>query len=145
MALAQHAVVASGDPRSLCYAERDRDETIVWVMGEHDAATVAELSLVLSKAIAGTRSDVIVDLSGVEFMGVAPVAVLLRAQGFLERRGRSLALRAPSESAEFTLDRCGVDWASPRTPANGVVIVAGNFRSRREPVPAPGAASHIRS
>lgn len=103
------------------YAETRGDQTIVWLNGELDSATTDELAALLADSIALTRSDVIVDLSGVDFMGAAPVGVLMRARDFLERHSRTLVLRAPSPSAKLVLDLCGIAMPAPER-ADGVVI-----------------------
>ena len=122
MALADHVVVANDYQPAHSYAETDGAQTIVWINGEHDAATVDALSMLLAESIAFTRSRVIVDLSGVDFMGVAPVGVLLRARAFLERRSRSLEFRAPSRSARLILERCGIPWEPVNVTTSRVVI-----------------------
>lgn len=80
---------------------------VVWLRGEHDAFTAAELSEALELALASDHGDVVVDLSGVEFMGTATVAVIMRARECLFQGSRSLAVRSPSSRAQRVLDLCG--------------------------------------
>jgi len=92
----------------MAVAEHGGDGTVVWLRGEHDIATMAELSDTLTRAMAQDDGDVVVDLSGVDFMGAATVGVILRTRACLRLRSRSLTLRAPSMRAQRVLDLCGV-------------------------------------
>ena len=80
--------------------------TIVWLDGEHDASSVAELSETIARAIAVDDSDVILDMSEVTFMSAATVGVLVRARNFLNLRSRSLTVRAPSKCTRRILEIC---------------------------------------
>jgi len=82
------------------------DPAIVWLRGEHDLATVSALSGALARSIAANEADLVVDLSDVQFMDASTVGVIVRARRFLEERSRSLALRAPSASAQLVLSIC---------------------------------------
>ncbi len=108
MAITERAFPSAEYPR-LHHVEVEAGDAVVRLTGEHDAATVDDLSRLLAEAIALTRSAVIVDLSGVEFMGAATIGALMRARNFLEARSRRLVLRAPSASARRTLELCGID------------------------------------
>jgi anti-sigma B factor antagonist len=92
----------------LAYAEREADRTVVWLNGEHDASTVAALWEVMARAIARDDADLVIDLSGVEFMGSATVGVIMRARDALRPRSRSLTLRCPSRCAGRVLDLYGL-------------------------------------
>ena len=106
MALSESSFVpiAPRDPVSRSRGERER--AVVWIGGEHDVATVAELSRTMARAIARDDADVVVDLSGVLFMGAATAEVMVRAREFLAQRSRALALRSPSRCAQRVLDLC---------------------------------------
>ena len=84
------------------------DRTVVWLRGELDVSTGAEISERLARAIALDDGNLIVDLSDVQFMDAATVGVIIRAGEFLRLRSRSLALRSPSASALRILDLCGL-------------------------------------
>jgi len=81
--------------------------TLIWLRGEHDMSTVAELSETIARAIAIDDADLVVDLAEVEFMGAATVGVLSRARELLRVRSRALVLRSPSRSARRVLELCG--------------------------------------
>jgi anti-anti-sigma factor len=55
------------------------DRTVVWLRGEHDVSTVSALSQTMARAIALDDGDLVVDLSGVQFMDAATVGVIVRA------------------------------------------------------------------
>lgn len=82
--------------------------TVVWLVGEHDVSTVSEVADALASAIARDDNDVLVDLSGVEFMDAATVGVVLRASAILRTKSRSLHLQAPSRCARRMIDLCGI-------------------------------------
>ena len=85
----------------------DNDGFVVWLQGEHDASNVSALTQMLSRAIASEYQTVIVDLSGVEFVGAATVGVIIAARERLRLSSRNLAIRAPSHCALRILDLCG--------------------------------------
>ena len=87
---------------------RQAGRTVVALYGEHDIDTLAELSSAMAGAIALDDADVVVDLSGVEFMGAATVTVIERARDFLRARSRALTVRAPSRCARRVLDVFGL-------------------------------------
>jgi anti-anti-sigma factor len=86
-----------------------RTRAVVSMTGEHDLSTVALVTAVLDHVLAAGPVDVVVDLSGIEFMGVATVGVLAQACHRLEQRSRSLVVRAPSTCARRVLQLCGED------------------------------------
>jgi anti-anti-sigma factor len=97
-------IVACG----VAFVGYDADGTIVWLRGEHDLSTVAALSEAMAGAFALDDAEVVIDLSGVEFMGAATVGVIVRAGEFLRLRSRCLVLRSPSTCARRILDLCGL-------------------------------------
>jgi anti-sigma B factor antagonist len=106
MAVTESSSVTVSRRRVVAFAERDADRTVVWLRGEHDIFTVETLCEVMAGAIALDDADVVVDLSGVQFMDAATVGVIIRAREFLRLRSRSLALRSPSISARRVVDLC---------------------------------------
>ncbi|MEP6660115.1 MAG: STAS domain-containing protein [Acidimicrobiales bacterium] len=87
---------------------RDGDRTVIWLEGDHDIATVFALADALEKATSADDADLVVDLSGVTFIGAATIGVLLRASDNLRRQSRSLALRAPSRCAARVIEVFGL-------------------------------------
>lgn len=96
---------------------REVGYTVVSLLGEHDIATREELTDTMAVAIALNGDDVVVDLSGVEFMGAATIHVIARAEAFLRRRSRALTLRSPSNCARRVVDVCGLAALVETAPA----------------------------
>jgi anti-sigma B factor antagonist len=90
-------------------APADSDRHVVLLCGEHDLSTMTALSETLARAIAADHADLVLDLSGVQFMDAAIVGVIVRAREFLGVRSRRLTLRSPSRCASRVLHLCGVD------------------------------------
>ena len=68
------------------------DVVTVFVRGEIDLSEAGELRAVLSDACTGPHRSVIVDLSGVGFMGSSGMGVLAQQAAALEASGRSLQI-----------------------------------------------------
>jgi anti-sigma B factor antagonist len=122
------AIVACG----VALVGHDADGTVVWLRGEHDISTEAALSEAMARAIALDDADLVVDLSGVQFMGAATVGVIVRNRNLLRLRSRSLALRSPSTRARRVLHLCGLaDRVDPRpvdaTPRTGIRGALGTW------------------
>jgi anti-anti-sigma factor len=92
--------------------ESGRD--VMWLHGEHDRLTVDALTSELDRIIAMDHADVIVDLSDVQFLGVAPLRALAEAEDRLAGQHRTLVLRAPSRCAQRVIDLCA--FGSQRAP-----------------------------
>jgi anti-sigma B factor antagonist len=65
------------------------------VKGEIDIATSPRLIAALNEAVTDTAGSVVVDLSAVEFMDSTGLALLIRAQRRMSRRGRGFAVVCP--------------------------------------------------
>lgn len=131
MALAETSSVTS-TRGPLTFPAPDADRTVVWLRGEHDVSTVAALSQTMARAIALDDGDLVVDLSGVQFMDAATVGVIIRARDFLALQSRSLVLHAPSACAARVLDLCALaDLLEPKP-------------DHTTPYPAPADGAHLR-
>lgn len=127
----------------------EAEPAVVWLGGEHDMSTAAALSETLDQGIALGR-DVVVDLSGVEFMAATTVGVIVRARESLRLRSRSLVLRSPSRCARRVLELCGVadlidptgaDVSRETGPADALCSwVAAPGTVRLDPYSSPSAA-----
>jgi anti-sigma B factor antagonist len=84
------------------------DGSVVWLRGEHDLFTLAELWETMARAIAFDDGDVVVDLSAVDFMDASTISVLVRARTILAKRSRLLTMRSPSTRASRVLRLCGL-------------------------------------
>lgn len=108
MTRADSSVTLSARPL-VSSAGTDADRTVVWLRGEHDSSTVDAVTETIARAIALDDADLVVDLSGVQFMGAATVGAIMRAAECLRSRSRSLALRSPSRCARRVIDLCGLE------------------------------------
>jgi anti-anti-sigma factor len=86
---------------------RHGEQSVVWLDGEEDIATVAVLAETLATAVSADESDLIVDLSGLTFLSAATIGELLRVRNNLLRQNRRLSLRSPSRFARRILELCG--------------------------------------
>jgi anti-anti-sigma factor len=123
-------------------SRRDPPRTVIWLRGEHDISTVAELSGTIARAIASDDADLVVDLADVEYMGAATVGVLLRAREILRTRSRSLVLRSPSTCARRVLELCGHADLLDRRFANDPPLTGDALRTWVE-VPATVSSVHV--
>ena len=84
------------------------DTMVVQLRGDHDSSSVPALATTLASAVAFENTNLVVDLSEVQFINAATVRVLTAAGEFLSGEGRTFALRSPSRSARRILDLCGM-------------------------------------
>jgi len=112
----------------------DAEPVVVWLRGEHDVSTDDALCLTLVRAIALDSTALVIDLSGVEFMGASTIGVIVRAREFLGQRSASLTVRSPSAFVRRILAVCGLDdfLGLSRGETDGV---AGNAFGPRVAVP----------
>ena len=92
---------------------RGDGHTLVLLEGEHDIASLFAVAESLAIAIALDDQDLVVDLSGVQFMGAETIGILIRARNFLREQSRSLTLRAPAPCAQRVLDLCELGDFTP--------------------------------
>jgi anti-anti-sigma factor len=133
-------------------------DEVIWLAGEHDSSTVAALIETMARAIAIDDADLVVDVSGVQFMGAETVEVLVRARDYLRMRSRSLTLRSPAAcvlralelcAADEDLLRCAAEPAHLTGPAAALgtwVWVPATARSGRAssgPEPGPDRAAEV--
>jgi anti-anti-sigma factor len=82
---------------------------VVWLWGEHDISTDGALWLTLATAIGLDGAGLILDLSGVEFIGASTLGLIARARDFLRQESASLTLRSPSALARRVICLCGLN------------------------------------
>jgi anti-anti-sigma factor len=114
------AVVSGTCPDSII-VERQTNCTVVSLSGEHDIETLDELSEAMARGIAWGDAEVVVDLSGVEFMSAASAAVRVRGRDLLCMQSRELTVRSPSRSAHRLLEVCGLTGLVLTPQRNDVV------------------------
>jgi anti-sigma B factor antagonist len=81
----------------------DSAVVVVHVAGEVDMLTGPSLQNHLDKALATRPTRLIVDLSGVSFMGATGLAVLIKTQRATTHQGATLQLRGVSRAAARVL------------------------------------------
>lgn len=84
-----------------------RDRRVLWLSGEHDIANAPMLNDVLTHMAESVRwGDLVVDLSGVEFMSASTIGALVSIERRLRFDARRLVLRAPSMCARRLVELC---------------------------------------
>ena len=106
MAPVESLCVSAPRRRLGAYEESAADRDLVCLRGEYDLSTAPALASLLAGAIARDGTDVVLDLSGVDFIDAATVGVIIRAREFLQQRSRSLTLRSPSPCARDASSAC---------------------------------------
>jgi anti-sigma B factor antagonist len=81
-------------------------DTVVWLRGEHDLSTVEAFTLAITEAVDSGGSDLVIDLSGVEFMDSTTIEQILAARTRLGAEGRKARVRHPSRPARYLLNIC---------------------------------------
>jgi anti-anti-sigma factor len=84
--------------------------TIVALRGELDAVAFNSLGESFDHAIDADRSDVVVDLAAVDFIGAAWIGALVRGRTRLEAQDRELTLRSAPRVLHRLLDLCGLAY-----------------------------------
>ena len=109
-----------------CLGVHQSAEVVVCLAGDHDLSTRASLTETMARAIALDHADLVVDLSGVRFMGSEIAEVLGRARDFLQVHSRSLRLRCPPARVSRVLELSGLgDLVDPTPVATHLDGTAG--------------------
>jgi hypothetical protein len=108
----------------------------------------------LARTIALDSAGLVLDLSGVEFMGASTLGTIVRAREFLRERSASLTARSPSAFARRVISACGLDDLLSPSPEVGAVTgnalgswvaVAAAQRSDRQPGPFAPVPDRVRA
>ncbi|MEN2986817.1 STAS domain-containing protein [Tistrella sp. BH-R2-4] len=86
--------------------------TLIELSGRLDVAGSAAVELPVSSACGGAR-NVIVDMSGVEFLASIGIRLLLSGAKLVKRRGGLLVLVAPHEQVAQTIEMSGLAGVLP--------------------------------
>jgi anti-sigma B factor antagonist len=120
MTLAEMGFVAEPLPFHIVVVE-DRffrnplDPTVIVVIGELDLATASRAEdAVLGQLHAG-RTDLVIDMAGVEFIDCVGTRALLRCGEQVRSAGGQLRLRSPSRCVRRLLDLLHLGEALPKT------------------------------
>ena len=82
------------------------EDTLVCLAGEHDLSSVEELVRAIATVVDAGTSDVVIDLSRVEFMDSTTLDQILAAHARLGAKGRTARIRNPSRPARYLLELC---------------------------------------
>jgi anti-sigma B factor antagonist len=124
-------------------ASSDVDKTVVSLCGEHDLTTAHSLSAAIATAAAVDDTDLVLDLSGVQFMDSSTIVALLRGKSLLKTRGRTMTVRNPSRPARYVLGLCDLRYIVEPPP---LTLVPAPGRPRTAPeVPPAGRGRRRRS
>lgn len=94
----------------------ERRRVAVWLVGEHDPATVGLIGAAFVEA-AACELDVVVDLSAATFMDASTLGALMRGQALLVGCERRMTLRSPRRRAREILEICELtDLVEPAEP-----------------------------
>lgn len=99
---------AQDDPTPQSRLQVGEPRSVVWLWGEHDLATTAEINSVIEEAIAANDHDVVIDLGDITFMDASTTGALLRGHSRLAQVARGLVVRAPTRPARRVLEVSGV-------------------------------------
>lgn len=84
----------------------DGDTVVVQLWGEHDGSTVPVLARILASAVGLDDTNLVVDLSKVQFINSATVRVFMASSESMAAQSRTFVLRSPSRSAQRVLELC---------------------------------------
>lgn len=112
------ATRAKGQVRASIAA--DAGPTTVWLRGDQDLSTSAELLTMLDGVVACGAGDVVVDLSAVSFMDAGTIGHIVRATNRLAVQSREVVVRRPSAPALRVLRICGLVGLTEVRPARDV-------------------------
>ena len=87
----------------------NEDVITVFVRGEVDLTESGELRAVLADACAGPHDTVVIDLSGVGFMGSSGMGVLAQQSADLEASGRHLQVTGCPDRLRRSFEVIGLD------------------------------------
>ncbi len=127
MALTQYSwAVVSTDHVPTYDVTMAHDHTVLWLGGDHDAASASDLVFELARISPTDGRDVVVDLSGVLFISSATVHAIVDARLALSAQGRALTLRDPSACARRFFALASLDYSSWGTDSDAAIIPIGN-------------------
>jgi anti-anti-sigma factor len=84
-------------------------ERWIFLDGDLDQSDVLDVKAAFDEAVAGTGSDVVLDLGGLSFLGTLGIGLLASTQDRLETEGRALRLANVPEFIERTLRTMNLD------------------------------------
>ena len=119
------AVVDGGKPTQEIF--RSGDKTIVRLAGDLDFTTVAEVVPVLEEECVRHPGQLVLDLSGVEFLDSSGIHLLMKVHKRLMADGCSLIVANPSAAASRALEVTAMDRVLHVTHTSPASILARGF------------------
>ena len=102
--------------------QQESTSTIVNVTGSVDALTAAELSKVLTTQITGGHANLVVDLTGVEFMSSAGLRTLLGAVKETRSNGGDLRIASTNPGIDKVLKMSGFNNIAKVFPSQAEAV-----------------------
>lgn len=102
--------------------QQESNSTIVNVTGSVDALTAAELSKVLTTQITEGRANLVVDLTGVEFMSSAGLRTLLGAVKEARSNGGDLRIASTNPGVDKVLKMSGFNNIAKVFPSQAEAV-----------------------
>lgn len=102
--------------------QQENNTTIVRVTGSVDALTAAELSKVLTTQITDGRTNLVVDLAGVEFMSSAGLRTLLGAVKEARSNGGDLRIISTNPGVDKVLKMSGFNNIAKVFPSQAEAV-----------------------
>ena len=100
--------------------EREGDREIVAAHGELDLSSAWELERELRRAEATDAREIVVDLSGLEFIDSAGMEVVIHASSRTRHHSKRLMIRRGPDAVHRTFERAGLAALLPFVAASGV-------------------------
>jgi len=102
--------------------QQENNTTIVKVTGSVDALTAADLSKVLTTQITDGRTNLVVDLTGVEFMSSAGLRTLLGAVKEARSNGGDLRIISTNPGVDKVLKMSGFNNIAKVFPSQAEAV-----------------------
>jgi anti-anti-sigma factor len=95
-------------PVDIAIDQPDDGPAVVKLSGEMDVANAGAVSACLN-GLLDAGADVVIDLSGLQFIDSTGLGVLVKAGGRAREDGRKIRLRGPGRTVASTLSVTGLD------------------------------------
>jgi anti-anti-sigma factor len=92
-------------------AVTENGSTVLILQGRIGQAAAGDLEAAAKAALSGGIRDLVLDLSGVDYLSSAGLKVLQGLAAAQNDRGAKLVLRAPSPAARLSLDLSGLPFS----------------------------------
>lgn len=111
-------LAAPANPR----LSRDPSGTTIWLHGDQDISTSAQITRAIFLAAAADHLDVVIDIRGVSFIDASTIGAFVGGRAVLRKQSRELILRGAPRAVRRILELCGL--GSLMTPDPGPATTA---------------------